>query len=76
MEQDLENRKTEIMEATWEDERKEWRSRLFLNSLEPFIEVLPPIKLKKKHELFGWGVTPLGREDDYFPRLSAEFKKV
>jgi len=51
MEQDLENRKTEIKEATWEDERKEWQSRLFSNSLEPFIEVLPP----NKNELFCWG---------------------
>jgi len=25
MEQDLENRKTEIKEITWEDEREEWQ---------------------------------------------------
>jgi len=56
MEHDLENRKTEIKEATWEDEKEEWQSRRFLNNLEPFIEVLPPDKLKKKkHELFCWG---------------------
>jgi len=74
MEQDLENRKTEIKEATWEDEKEEWQSRRFLNNLEPFIAVLPPDKLKKNVR-FLLGLKRLGREADHFPRLSAEFKK-
>lgn len=60
MEHDLENRKTEIKEATWEDEKEEWQSRRFLNNLEPFIEVLPPDKLKKKNMSSFAGVKAAG----------------